>query len=86
MSLRLRVLKTWQVRRVETRNGPRRLSRALVEDMDGGRIMLTLWGRHAGSVRPGDVIEVEGAFTTEYKGRVQLNVGGRGNVRVVERG
>ncbi|MEM3928893.1 MAG: single-stranded DNA-binding protein, partial [Candidatus Korarchaeum sp.] len=63
---------------VETKRGPRTLSEATVGD-ETGRVVLVLWGDHAGKLREGDVIELQNAFTTVYRGKVQLNLGNMGS-------
>lgn len=83
VNVRVRVLKTMDTKVVETRRGPRTISEALVGD-DTGRIKMTLWGKHAGSLREGQAVEVSGAWTTSYRGEVQLNVGFRGEIKELE--
>ncbi|MDK2463396.1 MAG: OB-fold nucleic acid binding domain-containing protein [Candidatus Korarchaeota archaeon] len=78
-----RVLEVGETRDVETRSGFRTLSEAVIGD-ETGRIKLTLWGEHAGSVSEGQVIEVQNGFTTAFRGKVQLNVGQRGAIRTLE--
>ena len=82
VSVEVRVISTREPRVVQTRRGPRTLSEAIVGD-ETGRIKLTLWGQQAGSVEEGQAIRVEGAWTTAYRGQVQLNVGTRGSISEV---
>jgi len=82
VTVEVRVISTREPRVVQTRRGPRTLSEAIVGD-DTGRVKLTLWGQQAGSVEEGQAIKVEGAWTTAYRGQVQLNVGARGNISEV---
>ncbi len=79
VSVRVRVISTSEPKIIETRKGPRRISEAIVGD-ETGRIKLTLWGKHAGTLREGEAVEVKGAWTTSYRGDVQLNVGYRGSI------
>lgn len=83
ISVKVRVLKTTDSRVVETRKGPRTISEAVVGD-ETGRIKMTLWGKHAGTLKEGQAIEVNGAWTTAYRGEVQLNVGFKGEIREVD--
>ncbi len=85
VNVRVRVIKTMEPKVIETRKGPRTISEAIVGD-ETGRIKLTLWGKHAGSLKEGQAVEVSGAWTTSYRGEVQLNVGYRGEVKEVEEG
>lgn len=79
VNVRVRVLEAREAKVIETRNGPRTISEALVGD-DSGRVRLTLWGKLAGSIKKGDVIEIRGGWTTVYRGQVQLNVGAKGSI------
>jgi replication factor A1 len=72
----VRVLQVNEPRIVQTRNGTRKLSEAIVGD-DSGRTKLTLWGKHAGTLKDGQVIMIKGAWTSVYKGQVQLNAGSK---------
>ncbi|MCE4619957.1 MAG: OB-fold nucleic acid binding domain-containing protein [Desulfurococcales archaeon] len=85
VNVRVRVIKTMEPKVIETRKGPRTISEAIVGD-ETGRIKLTLWGKHAGSLKEGQAVEVSGAWTTSYRGEVQLNVGYKGEVKEVEEG
>ncbi|MEM4738098.1 MAG: OB-fold nucleic acid binding domain-containing protein [Acidilobaceae archaeon] len=79
VSVKVRVLEAGESKVIETRSGPRTISEALVGD-ESGRVKLTLWGKMAGSLRKGDVIEIRGGWTTVYRGQVQLNVGAKGSI------
>jgi len=79
LNVRGRILEAGDPRVVETRGGLRTLSEAVIGD-ETGRVKLTLWGNHAGTVKAGETVEVQNAFTTVYRGRVQLNVGSRGSI------
>lgn len=83
VSVRVRVLEAEAPKVIETRKGPRTISEALVGD-ETGRVRLTLWGRAAGTVSPGEAVEISGAWTTTYRGNVVLNVGGRGEIKRLE--
>ncbi|MCE4600668.1 MAG: OB-fold nucleic acid binding domain-containing protein [Desulfurococcales archaeon] len=82
VNVRVRVIKTMDPKVVETRKGPRTISEAIVGD-ETGRIKMTLWGKHAGTLQEGQAVEVSGAWTTSYRGEVQLNVGYRGDIKEV---
>ncbi|MEM2376100.1 MAG: single-stranded DNA-binding protein, partial [Sulfolobales archaeon] len=68
---------------IRTKAGERTISEALVGD-NTGKVKLTLWGRVAGTISEGDVIEVMGGWTSVFRNEVQLNVGGRGKVNKVD--
>ncbi len=83
VNLKVRVLSVSESRVVETRSGPRTLSEAVVGD-ETGRVTLTLWGDHAGTLEEGQAVEVQNAFTTVFRGKVQLNVGRRGKLEQID--
>ncbi|MEM2207373.1 MAG: OB-fold nucleic acid binding domain-containing protein [Sulfolobales archaeon] len=83
VSILVRVIDPGEVRRITTRAGERTIREATVGD-ESGRVKLVMWGRSIKSLTRGDVVEVSGAWTTVFKGKVQLNVGGSENVKVVE--
>ena len=83
LDLVVRVIKATEPKVINTRSGQRTISEATVGD-ETGRVKLTLWGKAAGEVKEGKVFEINGAWTTTYRGDVQLNIGGRGNVKEVE--
>ncbi len=76
----VRVLHVDEPKKVMTRSGERTISEAVVGD-ETGRTKLTLWGKASGTVKEGEVIEITGAWTTVYKGLVQLNVGGSKSIK-----
>jgi len=76
VSVTARVIDAQEPRVIETKKGPRTISEAYLGD-DTGRIKTTFWGEKAGSVEKGDVVKIEGAWTTSFKGKVQLNVGSK---------
>ncbi len=69
-----RVLETTPPRVIQTRRGPRTISNAVIGD-ESGRVQVTLWGSKAGSLEEGKAIEIKGAWTTSFRGKVQLNIG-----------
>ncbi len=69
-----RVLGTTPPRVIQTRRGPRTISNAVIGD-ESGRVQATLWGSKAGTLEEGKVVDVKEAWTTSYRGKVQLNIG-----------
>lgn len=78
-----RVLDVQEPKVIETKKGPRTISEAYLGD-ETGRIKTTFWGEKAGSVEKGDVVKIEGAWTTSFKGKVQLNVGSKSSIEKVD--
>ncbi len=68
---------------IQTRRGTRTISNAVLGD-ETGRVKTTLWGRRAGSLKKGVVVEIEGAWTTSYRGEVQLNIGSQTSVKELD--
>lgn len=83
ITVRVRVIKVEDPKVINTRKGPKRISEAIVGD-DTGRIKLTLWGKHAGTLEEGEAVEIQGAWTTSYRGDVQLNVGYKGEIKRID--
>ncbi|TRN02065.1 single-stranded DNA-binding protein [Sulfolobus sp. E1] len=82
VDLTVRVLEATDARQIQTKNGTRTISEAIVGD-DTGRVKLTLWGKHAGSIKEGQVVKIENAWTTAFKGKVQLNAGSKTKISEV---
>ncbi len=78
-----RVLEAGPPHVIQTRKGPRTISDAVLGD-ESGRIRVTLWGRKAGSLKEGDVVEIEGAWTSSFRGQVQLNIGSQTKVSTAD--
>ena len=63
-----------EVRTVNTWHGETKVCDAYLED-DSGRIQLTLWGKDTEKVNKGDMVSLEGGYTTIFRNQVQLNKG-----------
>lgn len=74
VTVRVKVLSVGKPRVIETKKGTRTINNAVVGD-NTGRVEAVLWGEKTSSLREGDVVEISGAWVTEFKGKVQLNVG-----------
>ena len=74
VTVKVRVLSAGEPRTIETKKGTRTISNAVVGDSTG-RVETVLWGDKATALKVGDVVEIKGAWVTEYRGKVQLNVG-----------
>ncbi len=82
VSLVARVISVEPSRTISTRSGLRTITEAVVGD-ETGKVKLTMWGKALTSkLKEGDSIEIRNAWTTAFKGVVQLNVGGEENIRV----
>ena len=59
------------------------LTEATLED-DTGSVKLVLWGDQAKDLEEGCEVEVTGAFTKEFRDELQLSIGKKGSIKVVE--
>ena len=64
-----------EVRTVTTKFGETKVCDAYLEDESGGRIKLTLWADDTEKVNDGDMVSLEGGYTTTFRNEVQLNKG-----------
>jgi len=83
LTVKGRVLEAGESKLIQTRKGPRTISEAVIGD-ETGRVKLTLWGDKAGSLEKGTVVKIEGAWTTSYKGEVQLNAGSKSKINKID--
>lgn len=81
--IRGRVVSATPPRTIQTRSGPRTISEAVVGD-ETGRVKVTLWGKHAGTLKEGEAVEIKGAWTSAYRGEVQVNVSAKTEIRQIE--
>lgn len=78
-----RVLEAGPTRVIQTRKGPRTISNVVLGD-ETGRVKATLWGRRAGELKKGQVVEISGAWTTVFRGQVQVNIGSNTVIKVID--
>ncbi|MEM0020967.1 MAG: OB-fold nucleic acid binding domain-containing protein [Fervidicoccaceae archaeon] len=74
ITIKGRVLEANEPKTIETKKGTRTISEAVLGD-ETGRVKMTLWGDKAGSIEEGQAVKITNAWTTGYRGKVQLNVG-----------
>ena len=70
-------------RDVNTRYGRKRVADAVIED-DSGQIKLSLWEGQIDTVSVGDKISVSGAYVTEFRDTMQLNIPKSGKLEIVK--
>lgn len=82
VNVRCQVLEVGPPRPFQRRDGSGEgLVRTLQVGDESGRTRVSLWGEHAQAaegLRPGDALLMEHAYTREYQGRVDVNLGARG--------
>ncbi|MGC9072247.1 MAG: OB-fold nucleic acid binding domain-containing protein [Acidilobus sp.] len=83
VDIKVRVISVEPPKTIHTQRGDRTISEAIVGD-ETGRIKLTAWGKQAGRLQEGDAVELKGAWTTAFRGQVQLNIGSRGSIDKID--
>ena len=63
-----------EIRTVTTKFGETKVCDAYLAD-DSGSIKLTLWADDTEKVKDGDMVSIEGGYTTTFRNEVQLNKG-----------
>jgi len=73
----------YEPRTVNTKFGYKtQVATAVLED-DTGSILLPLWGKKIQEFKIGDSVEIVGAYVTEFKGDLQVNVPKNGEIKKV---
>ena len=70
-------------RDVNTRYGRKKVADAQIED-DSGQIKLSLWENQIETVKVGDKIHITGAYVTEFRDVLQLNIPKTGKLEIVK--
>ena len=68
-------------RRVNTRYGTRSVADLTLED-ETGSIKLSLWEDQIDRVNIGDHVSIEGAYITEFRNEIQLNIPRSGKLEI----
>ena len=63
-----------EIRTVTTKFGETKVCDAYLAD-DSGSIKLTLWADDTEKVKDGDMVSIEGGYTTTFRNETQLNKG-----------
>jgi len=81
INLKAKVVDVGEIRSVQTRFGKRSVADVTLED-DSGRIILTLWEEKINSVSVGDTVHISGAFASQFRDKIQLNIPRTGKMDV----
>ena len=81
VSVEGKIIDIGEVREVNTRYGKKTVADAIIED-DTGQIKMSLWENQINSVRVGDKVSVSGAYITEFRDTLQLNIPRSGKLEV----
>jgi len=69
-------------RSVQTKYGRREVADILLED-ETGRIKASLWEEQIDRAKIGDRLKISGAYVTEFRGELQLNIPRRGSIQTI---
>ncbi len=81
VGLEAKVVDKSEVRNVQTKYGPRNVADAILED-ETGQISLSLWENNIALVDIGNTVVVTGAYVTQFKDKMQLNIPKNGKLEV----
>lgn len=79
VDVQAKVIDISEKREVQTRFGKKSVADALLED-ETGQITMSLWEDKIDSVAVGDTVSIGGAYVTEFKQKLQLNVPRNGKI------
>ncbi|MEM7821192.1 MAG: OB-fold nucleic acid binding domain-containing protein [Candidatus Aenigmatarchaeota archaeon] len=83
VSVEGRVINIEEEREVMTKFGRRRVANASIED-ETGEITLSLWQEQIDRIKEGDNVSISGAFVTEFRGKLQLNIPRSGKIEILK--
>jgi len=83
ISVETKITNISEHRGVRTRYGLRSVAHATLED-DTGSMKLSLWEEQINSVNIGDKVKISGAYVTEFRNELQLNIPRSGNLKTTE--
>ena len=84
ITLVARVVEISEKIRVKTRYGEALFAVAIIED-ETGRIRLNLWRWQTELIKVGNVVRIENGFVRSFKNQLEINVGSKGKITVVEK-
>jgi ssDNA-binding replication factor A large subunit len=74
ISVQGKIERKGEIRTVTTKFGETKVCDAYLAD-DSGSIKLTLWADDTEKVKDGDMVSIEGGYTTTFRNEIQLNKG-----------
>ena len=83
VELEAKVVEVGEPRTVNTRFGPKSVATAVIED-SSGRINLSLWEDQIEKVTQAKKIKIKGAYVSEWKSNLQLNLSRQSTLEVIE--
>lgn len=83
INIEAKVVEKGEEKFINTRYGRKRLCEFLLED-ESGKIVLVLWEENIDKIKVGDKIRIYNAYSTRFKDKLQLNLGRRGKIEIIE--
>ena len=81
-----RIVEKGEVITRNTKHGETKVCNTKLVDDSGGSIALTLWGEDGEKVKNGDMVSLEGGYTTKFRNKIQLNKDRRnGKLEVIQK-
>jgi replication factor A1 len=84
VSMEGQIIEKSDPRSVNTRYGQRSVADVKLED-ETGTIKLSLWEQQIDLVNVGDRVSITGAYVTEYRDVIQLNIPRSGTIEVIRK-
>lgn len=78
-----KIIEIGESRDVNTKYGIKSVADAIIED-DTGQIKLSLWEDQIDSVSVGDILDIKGAYVTQFRNTLQLNLPKSGKMEIVK--
>ena len=84
VSIKAKIVELKEPREIMTKFGSATtLTEAMLED-DTGSIKLTLWGKQADGIEANKEVEIENGFIKEFREELQITLGRKGTIKVVQ--
>ena len=85
VSMEGKIIEKSEPRSVNTRYGQRSVADVKLED-ETGTINFSLWEQQIDLVNVGDLVSIKGAYVTEFRNEIQLNIPRSGTIDIVNKG
>ncbi len=83
ITVEAKVIEIGEPREVNTKYGVKSVADAILED-DTGQIKFSLWEDQINSVSVGDKVMINGAYVTQFRNVLQLNIPKSGKVEITK--
>ena len=84
INLQAKVVEIGESRDVNTKYGVKSVADAILED-ETGQIKLSLWEDNIEAISVGDVLDLKGAYVTQFRNTLQLNIPRSGKLDKAEK-